>query len=67
MTDPQSTEFLKKLVSDRLKRIDVLLKEKKIEDAASEIHEIRALDPSNLTPVQALAVLDLLVKKAKGR
>ena len=47
MTDPQSTEFLKKLVSDRLKRIDVLLKEKKIEDAASEIHEIRALDPSN--------------------
>ena len=47
MADPQSNEFLKKLVSDRLKRIDLLLKEKKVEDAAEEIREIRSLDPTN--------------------
>jgi len=47
MTDPQSSEFLKKLVSDRLKRIDGLLKAQKVEDAANEIQEIRNLDPTN--------------------
>jgi CheY-like chemotaxis protein len=47
MADPQSTEFLKKLVSDRLKRIDGLLKSHKVDEAAEEIQAIRNLDPAN--------------------
>lgn len=47
MSDPQPNEIIKRIVSDRLKQIDILLKDRKVEEAHEEIREIRQMDPSN--------------------
>jgi CheY-like chemotaxis protein len=47
MADPQSNEIIKRIVSDRLKQIDLLLKGRKVNEAHEEIREIRQMDPTN--------------------
>ncbi len=46
MPDSQA-DFIKRLASDRLKRVDLLLKQGNIDDAIAEIAQIRELDPGN--------------------
>jgi len=41
------TDFIKRLASDRLKRVDLLLKQGKLDEAITEIAQIRQLDPAN--------------------
>ncbi len=46
MPDSQA-DFIKRLASDRLKRVDLLLKQGNLDDAIAEIAQIRELDPGN--------------------
>jgi hypothetical protein len=47
MADTHPNEIIKRIVSDRLKQIDILLKDRKVEEAHEEIREIRQMDPTN--------------------
>jgi hypothetical protein len=41
------SELLKNLIHERLKHVDSLVKNSKLEEAAKEVSEIRKLDPKN--------------------